>query len=87
MLIFSAESDEALTEAGTEANELKPELSERERQILALVAAGFTDQAIANTLLIAVSTVRSHLDRIKDKTGLRRRSELTRLALGLGLID
>jgi DNA-binding CsgD family transcriptional regulator len=87
LLIFRSDSDEDLTEAGTEASDAKPELSQRERQILALVAVGLTDQAIADSLLIAVSTVRSHLDRIRGKTGLRRRSELTRLAVSLGLVD
>lgn len=57
----------------------------RERQLLALVAGGATDQQIANELFISISTVRSHLDRIQEKTGLRRRPDLTRLALDLGL--
>jgi DNA-binding CsgD family transcriptional regulator len=36
---------------------------------------------VAAELYISVSTVRSHLDRIRDKTGCRRRADLTRLAL------
>jgi DNA-binding CsgD family transcriptional regulator len=58
-------------------------LSEREREILALVGAGRTDRGIAAELYISVATVRSHLDRIRDKTGCRRRPELTRLAMEL----
>ncbi len=58
-------------------------LSGRETEVVALVAEGLTDQAIADQLYISVRTVRSHLDRIRDKTGCRRRSELTRLALSL----
>ncbi len=57
----------------------------RERQLLALVAGGATDQQIADDLYISISTVRSHLDRIQEKTGLRRRPDLTRLALDLGI--
>ncbi|HZR12696.1 MAG TPA: helix-turn-helix transcriptional regulator, partial [Acidimicrobiia bacterium] len=57
----------------------------RERQLLALVAGGATDQQIADDLYISISTVRSHLDRIHEKTGLRRRPDLTRLALDLGI--
>jgi pSer/pThr/pTyr-binding forkhead associated (FHA) protein len=57
----------------------------RERQLLALVAGGATDQQIADELYISISTVRSHLDRIQEKTGLRRRPDLTRLALDLGI--
>ncbi|MDQ6948315.1 MAG: DNA-binding response regulator, partial [Actinomycetota bacterium] len=40
----------------------------------------------ANTLFISVATIRSHLDRIRDKTGRRRRPELTRLAVELRLV-
>jgi DNA-binding CsgD family transcriptional regulator len=41
---------------------------------------------IATQLFISVRTVRTHLDRIRDKTGCRRRADLTRLALSAGLI-
>ena len=47
---------------------------------------GRTDTQIATQLYISVRTVRSHLDRIRDKTGCRRRADLTRLALTAGLI-
>ena len=56
-------------------------LSARERELVALVAQGRTDAQIAAQLHISVRTVRSHLDRIRDKTGCRRRADLTRLAL------
>ncbi len=55
-------------------------LTTREREILALLAEGETDADIAERLFISVSTVRSHLDRIRDKTGHRRRAELARLS-------
>ena len=48
--------------------------------------AGRTDAQIAAELFISVRTVRSHLDRIRDKTGYRRRADLTRLALAEGLV-
>ena len=57
------------------------QLSARERELVILVARGATDAQIAAQLYISVSTVRSHLDRIRDKTGCRRRADLTRLAL------
>jgi DNA-binding NarL/FixJ family response regulator len=60
-------------------------LTKRERDVLALVAAGETDQDIADELMIAKTTVHSHLDRIRDKTGARRRAELTNLAHRLGI--
>jgi predicted ATPase/DNA-binding CsgD family transcriptional regulator len=62
------------------------QLSARERELVTLVAQGHTDTQIAGQLFIAVSTVRSHLDRIRDKTSCRRRADLTRLALRAGLV-
>ena len=61
-------------------------LSARERELVTLVARGRTDAQIAAELYISIRTVRSHLDRIGDKTGSRRRVDLTRLALSTGLV-
>jgi len=61
-------------------------LSPRERELVTLVARGHTDAQIAGQLYISVHTVGSHLDRIRDKTGCRRRADLTRLALSAGLV-
>jgi DNA-binding CsgD family transcriptional regulator len=61
-------------------------LSARERELVTLVAQGRTDAQIAAQLYISVRTVGSHLDRIRDKTGCRRRADLTRLALAAGLV-
>jgi predicted ATPase/DNA-binding CsgD family transcriptional regulator len=72
-----------------EAAEVAPglaRLSPRERELVTLVAQGRTDAQIAAQLYITVRTVSSHLDRIRDKTGCRRRADLTRLALGAGLV-
>jgi len=62
-----------------------PRLSIRERELVTLVAQGRTNAQIAGQLFISISTVGSHLDRIRDKTGCRRRTDLTRLALQAGL--
>ena len=59
-------------------------LSARERELVTLVAQGRTNAQIAAQLYISVHTVSSHLDRIRDKTGYRRRADLTRLALSGG---
>jgi predicted ATPase/DNA-binding CsgD family transcriptional regulator len=61
-------------------------LSAREQELVTLVAQGRTDAQIAAQLYISVRTVSSHLDRIRDKTGCRRRADLTRLALSAGLV-
>lgn len=65
--------DEARAPAGLE-------LTAREREVLDLLAAGETDQEIADHLFISVRTVRGHLERIRDKTGLRRRVQLAALS-------
>ena len=61
-------------------------LSARERELVVLVAQGRTDAEIAEQLFISIRTVRTHLDRIRDKSGCRRRADLTRLALQEGII-
>jgi DNA-binding CsgD family transcriptional regulator len=61
-------------------------LSARERELVTLVAQGRTNAQIAAQLYISIRTVSSHLDRIRDKTGCRRRTDLTRLALSVGLV-
>jgi pSer/pThr/pTyr-binding forkhead associated (FHA) protein/DNA-binding CsgD family transcriptional regulator len=60
-------------------------ITPRERELLGMIAGGATDRQIADELFISIRTVRSHLDRISEKTGIRRRADLTRLALQLGL--
>jgi DNA-binding CsgD family transcriptional regulator len=62
------------------------ELTGRERDLVTLVAQGRTNAEIAAQLFISIRTVSSHLDRIRDKTGYRRRADLTRLALQKGLV-
>jgi predicted ATPase len=78
-----------LTVAGRQQPQPLPalgELSARERELVTLVAQGRTNAQIAAQLYISVRTVSSHLDRIRDKTGCRRRADLTRLALAAGLV-
>ncbi len=53
------------------------QLSRREQELVGLVAKGQTDAQIASQLFISVSTVRSHLDRIRDKTSCRRRAPIS----------
>jgi predicted ATPase/class 3 adenylate cyclase/DNA-binding CsgD family transcriptional regulator/tetratricopeptide (TPR) repeat protein len=60
-------------------------LSAREQQIMALVAGGASNAKIAEMLYITPNTVRTHLDRIRDKTSARNRAELTRYAIQAGI--
>ena len=88
-LATAAEYALLLTAPDPEQTQAPPgldQLSKRERELVILVAQGHTDAQIAAQLYISVSTVRSHLDRIRDKTGCRRRADLTRLALSTQLV-
>lgn len=84
-LLFVAADDPNATETSEAVSGALPDLSPRERQVVALVAEGLTDRDISQRLFISPSTVRSHLDRVAEKTGLRRRVDLIRLAGELGL--
>jgi two-component system, NarL family, response regulator NreC len=61
-------------------------LSERERQVLTLVAEGRTSQQIADQLYLSVNTVQSHRAHIMEKLKLQNRAELIRYALRKGFI-
>ena len=77
-LATAAEYVLMLTAAGPEPPAAAPgleALSPRERELVTLVARGQTDAQIAGQLHISVRTVSSHLDRIRDKTGCRRRAD------------
>jgi two-component system, NarL family, response regulator NreC len=61
-------------------------LSERERQVLGLVAQGYGSQEIAKQILVSVKTVETYRARIAEKLGLRTRSEIVRFAVQMGLL-
>jgi len=64
-----------------EGSAARPLLGGRELEILRLVADGLTDNEIGKQMYISPRTVQNHLTRIREKTGLRRRSELARWAV------
>lgn len=57
------------------------ELTEREREVLALVARGYTNKQIADTLYVSEKTARNHVSHILEKLGLSRRSEAAAFAV------
>lgn len=61
-------------------------LSPREREVLALVAEGFTTQIIARRLKIQAATVRTHVENVREKLGARTRAEAVAQALRAGLL-
>jgi DNA-binding NarL/FixJ family response regulator len=62
-------------------------VTSREEEVLRLLGMALTDAEIAEELHLSIRSVRSHLERIRSKTGRRRRADLTRLAFDLGLLD
>ena len=62
-------------------------LSERESEVLRLLALGHTNQEIAKMLYISVRTAESHRAHIMQKLGLGTRAELVRYALAHGLLE
>jgi two-component system response regulator NreC len=62
-------------------------LSEREREVLRLLAMGHTNQEIAKLLFISVRTAETHRAHIMQKLRLSTRAELVRYALEHGLLD
>ncbi len=63
------------------------QISERERDILRLVAMGATNQQIANQLNISINTVKVHLRNIFEKIGAASRTEATVYAIRQGLVQ
>src|SRR5438034_694432 len=57
------------------------ELTEREREVLALIARGYTNKQIANALIVTEKTARNHVSHILEKLGLARRSEAAAFAV------
>ncbi|MBQ0976044.1 response regulator transcription factor [Actinospica acidiphila] len=62
-------------------------ITDREEQILKLVAEGHTSQRIADMLVISPKTVERHRANLLAKLGLKDRLELTRYAIRVGLIE
>jgi two-component system response regulator NreC len=61
-------------------------LTERERQILRLIAEGSTSQQIADSLVLSVNTVNTHRRHIMEKLNLHNRADLIRYAVRKGLV-
>ncbi len=77
---------EYLTRARGEQSEYE-RLTDREREILQLVAEGRPNQEIADRLFISVKTVLRHRTSIMEKLGFHNRTELIKYAISKGLID
>jgi two-component system, NarL family, response regulator NreC len=67
--------------------EPEDDLSDRERQILRLIALGYTNQEIAGQLFLSVRTIEAHRRHILDKLRLSTRAELVRYALERRIVE
>jgi two-component system response regulator NreC len=61
-------------------------LSEREQEVLQLLARGHTNQQVADKLFLSVKTIETYRSRIGEKLGLRDRAELVTYAMKVGLL-
>ncbi|MCL4394919.1 MAG: response regulator transcription factor [Chloroflexi bacterium] len=62
-------------------------LTDRERQVLQLIAEGHTNKAIADLLNLSVRTVQNHRAHIMEKLGMHDRGELIKYAIQKGIIE
>src|SRR3954452_8397482 len=74
-------------EAAAERRAEEDPLSEREREVLRLLALGHTNQEIARQLFISVRTAETHRAHVMQKLHLQSRAELVRYALSQGLLE
>jgi LuxR family maltose regulon positive regulatory protein len=69
----------------TMQNALVEPLSERECEVLKLIAAGYTNQQVADALVVSLNTVKKHTTHIYGKLGVQNRTEASNRARELGL--
>ncbi|RIK29030.1 MAG: hypothetical protein DCC56_14300 [Anaerolineae bacterium] len=84
--LLAAFSPSAPVEEARNENLAEP-LSQRELAILRLIAAGRSNQEIADTLVIALSTVKSHINNLYGKLGTNRRTEAIAIAREQGWLS
>lgn len=72
---------------GNERNDIAENLSPREEEVLRLVARGYTNQQIADQLVLSVKTVETYKARIMEKLKIKGRAQLVRYALEKGLLS
>jgi two-component system, NarL family, response regulator NreC len=79
---------DVLAKRGAKAGPTRPIniLSDRELQVLSLVARGYTSAQIAKQIAVGVKTVETYRSRFAEKLGLRTRSDVIRFAMQMGLL-
>jgi DNA-binding NarL/FixJ family response regulator len=72
-------------EPATSDKELDEDLTPRELEVLRLIAAGLSNAEIADALVVSGATVKTHVNRIFYKTGVRDRAQAVRYAYERGI--
>ena len=82
-----ASEDSVEAARAAEAAQQVADLTQREREVLALIALGLTNQEICDREWLSMPTVKTHVSHLLSKTGCRDRVQLVLLALRGGVID
>ncbi len=78
---------DAFSKDGRNGSAANSVLSDRELQVLKLVAEGFSSREIAEQIYISTKTVETYRARFAEKLGLKSRAQIVRYALNLGLLS
>jgi two-component system response regulator NreC len=81
------EQTHGVESSGGDGNDRYEALTSREREVLQLVAEGFTNQEIADQLHLSIKTVQTHRAAVMEKLDLRDVTHLVRYAVRRGLVD
>lgn len=91
LLLKPEETKKAISQMTAFAHRPNPgpadDLTEREREVLTLVARGYTNKQIAEALYLSEKTARNHVSHILEKLGLSRRSEAAAYAVEHKLVQ
>ena len=71
---------------GRVSHDAYEQLTDRERDVLKLVAEGYTTQEIADVLVVSPKTIEGHKTNLMAKLGIHNRTELVKYALRKGII-
>jgi NarL family two-component system response regulator LiaR len=84
---LSPEATEVLIQSKSKSQNLRNDLSLRERQVLALVAEGLSNEEIAEQLVISPYTVKNHVSACISKLGANNRTQAVKIAIDNGLLS
>jgi two-component system, NarL family, response regulator LiaR len=85
--VLAPEATQALIQSESQATRIGFDLTEREREVLTLLARGASNSEISNQLSISMATVKYHLTSVFAKLGAKNRVEAARIALEYHLTD